>query len=100
MRLLLDTRVWLWMVSAADRLSAEIKSLFADEATDLYLSTASVWEIGIKHAAGKLRLTGQPAVQVPLYITRSGAQPLVVTVEHALEPRGFPPITAIRSTAC
>ena len=90
MRLLLDTQVWLWMVSAADDLSDDLKAHLTDEATDVFLSAAAVWEIGMKVAAGKLKLTGQPGVLVPMYIKRSGVQPLSVTVDHALAAAALP----------
>ncbi len=90
MRLLLDTGVWLWMIGASDRLSAVAKAHLADESNELYLSAAAVWEIGIKHAAGKLRFTGDPTTQIPLYITRSGVQPLSVRVEHVVRATALP----------
>jgi len=90
-RILLDTDVWLWMISAGDRLTDEARDLFQDEETDLFLSAAAVWEIGIKHAAGKLKFSGQPAVQIPPYIKRSGVQPLAISVGHALRASSLPP---------
>lgn len=90
MRLLLDTHVWLWMISADDRLSAESRSLLQDPQTDVYLSVAAVWEIGIKHAAGKLRYSGSPSVQVPIHIQRSGVAILQIEVQHALAAAALP----------
>lgn len=79
------------MVSDSNRLSAEARRLFADEETDLFLSAAAVWEIGIKHAAGLLKLTGRPAVLLPMYLQRSGVQPLPISVGHALRAADLPP---------
>lgn len=90
MRLLLDTHVWLWMVSDSDRLTTEARTALADHETDLFLSVAAVWEVAIKHAAGKLRYPGSPSVQVPLHIKRSGVSPLAVQVEHALAAEALP----------
>lgn len=56
MRLLLDTHVWLWMLSAPERLNAATQSALTDSATELWLSVASAWEVAIKHARGKLPL--------------------------------------------
>jgi PIN domain nuclease of toxin-antitoxin system len=89
-RLLLDTHVWLWMIGQSSRLGHETRSLLTDEANDLYLSTVAAWEIGIKHAAGRLKFTGKPSVQLPGYVKRSGVQPLVVTLEHALRAAELP----------
>lgn len=90
MRLLLDTHVWLWMVSDADQLGDEARTALTHPDNDLYLSVAAVWEIGIKHAAGKLRYPGSPSVQVPLHMQRSGVSLLAVGVEHALAAAALP----------
>lgn len=90
MRILLDTHVWLWMITDDDRLGGEARAVLADPATQAYLSVAAVWELAIKHAAGKLRYTGSPSVQVPLHIKRSGVQPLGITVEQALSAAALP----------
>jgi len=89
-RLLLDTHVWLWMVSDEHRLNDEARTAITDPDNDLYLSVVSVWELAIKHAAGKLRYPGSPSVQVPLHIERSGVSPLAVQVEHALIAAALP----------
>ena len=56
MRVLLDTSVFLWMDAVEDKLSAGAYNVLKDEATILYLSYISIWEIQIKHQIGKLTL--------------------------------------------
>lgn len=90
MRLLLDTHVWLWLIGDADRLTPESRAVLASPDTELFLSVAAVWEIAIKTSAGKLRYVGQPAVQLPLHITRSGVMPLGISVDHALAAAALP----------
>ena len=90
MRLLLDTLVWLWMIAEPERISEPTLQALSDPETDLYLSVAAVWEIGIKHAAGKLKYSGSPAVQVPLHISRSGVIVLPISVDHALSAAALP----------
>ena len=53
MRLLLDTHVALWAITDSPRLSAHARSLILDPANSIHISTASVWEITIKHMLGK-----------------------------------------------
>jgi PIN domain nuclease of toxin-antitoxin system len=89
-RLLLDTHVWLWSISAPDRLSPQVREQLDDPTTELYLSVAAVWEIAIKHAAGKLRYSGSPQTQVPIHIRRSGVATLGITVDHALQAAALP----------
>ena len=90
MRILLDTSVWLWAIGAPDRLPDHMREQLADPAAELYLSVAAVWEIGIKHAAGKLRYSGSPQTQIPIHIQRSGVAVLGITVEHALRAAALP----------
>jgi PIN domain nuclease of toxin-antitoxin system len=78
------------MISDEGRLSAAIRGKLVDPDTELYLSIAAVWEIAIKHAAGKLRYSGSPSVQVPAHIRRSGVVPLPISVDHALASASLP----------
>jgi len=55
MRLLLDTHVVLWALSEPDRLSDESKSLIQG-ADQLFVSSASIWEMAIKESIGKLEI--------------------------------------------
>jgi PIN domain nuclease of toxin-antitoxin system len=49
MRILLDTNVLIWAVSASDRLGAAIAQQLEDTANDVLFSVASIWEIAIKY---------------------------------------------------
>jgi PIN domain nuclease of toxin-antitoxin system len=61
MRLLLDTHVFLWYVTADPKLPAAFRAAIQDPANDVYLSVASVWEAVIKQGLGKLPLPGPAA---------------------------------------
>jgi PIN domain nuclease of toxin-antitoxin system len=61
MRLLLDTQIFLWYISADPRLKADIRDAIRDQDNEVYLSVASVWEAVIKYALGKLPLPAAPA---------------------------------------
>jgi PIN domain nuclease of toxin-antitoxin system len=65
MRLLLDTHVFLWYISADPTLPAAYRDAVRDPAHTVYLSVASVWEAVIKHALGKLPLPAPPAEYLP-----------------------------------
>jgi len=54
MRLLLDTHTFIWFVIDSPRLSIIVRGLIEDENNEKLLSTASVWEMAIKHSNGKL----------------------------------------------
>ena len=48
MRLLLDTHVVLWALSAPDRLSERARRTIEGEENDVFVSVVSPWELGIK----------------------------------------------------
>ena len=54
MRLLLDTHAFIWYTTDSSRLTATGRSLIDNGENDILLSTASVWEMAIKHSIGKL----------------------------------------------
>ena len=65
MRLLLDTHVFLWYITADPRLPAPFLVAIREPANDVYLSAASIWEAVIKHGLGKLPLPAPPAEYLP-----------------------------------
>src|SRR5215217_1007848 len=57
MRLLLDTHIFIWWADQPEKLSPAALSALKDEANELLLSVASVWEMQIKIQLGKLKLS-------------------------------------------
>jgi PIN domain nuclease of toxin-antitoxin system len=92
-RLLLDTHVWLWMLTAPDRLGDAV-DLVRDARNELLLSAASSWEMTIKHGIGRLPLPASPATYVPARIRSTGVTPIPVDHSHTLEVGNLPPIHA------
>lgn len=90
MNLLLDTQVWLWSLLQPERLNQEAQTLLADWQNQLYLSSASVWEISIKAALGKLPLPEPPATYVTNRMELQGILALNITRAHALEVFSLP----------
>lgn len=58
MDLLLDTHVFLWWDAESPQLSAACRAAIAEASNRVFVSAASVWEIGIKRRAGKLTFSG------------------------------------------
>ena len=79
MRLLLDTHVFLWAVSGSGQLKPHARRLISS-ADDVFISSASIWEIAIKARLGKV--TADPD-ELVLAIDRSGFQELPVRAAHA-----------------
>jgi PIN domain nuclease of toxin-antitoxin system len=53
--LILDTHIALWWLADDARLTPRLRELVG-RSTDVYLSSASTWEVAIKLAIGKLKL--------------------------------------------
>ena len=51
MKLLLDTHVLIWAVSAPDRLSAKARAAILSEENELFASYVSLWELAFKAQA-------------------------------------------------
>lgn len=85
MRVLLDTHVLLWAVLNDPRLTAGQAQAISE--SEVYLSLASVREIGIKRAIGKLDVPGdlfEIAVD-------AGCRPLPISWTHAEAAAALPP---------
>jgi PIN domain nuclease of toxin-antitoxin system len=77
--LLLDTHVILWWLADDPSLSDELKARL-DTEPQAYVSSATIWEVAIKQAAGKIV---EPA-DLPERIRRSGFRELAINFEHAM----------------
>lgn len=86
-RLLVDTHALLWWLSDDPGLSATAREAVADPANDVFVSTASIWEIAIKRALGKLSAPDD----LPAHIEAEGFGWLPVNAEHAWHVQELPP---------
>ena len=77
--LLLDTQALLWLLGDSPRMGPVARAQVAAAAGVRY-SAASIWEIEIKRASGKLQIEGDLAAG----LTASGLTELPVTAAHAL----------------
>jgi PIN domain nuclease of toxin-antitoxin system len=84
-RLLLDTHVVLWWLADDPALADNIKDRL-DREPDVYVSAATIWEVAIKQAIGKLP---EPA-GLPERIRDSGFTPLPISAEHAIAAGRLP----------
>ena len=86
-RLLLDTHLLLWAVSAPQKLSLATRKRL--DACEVFVSAASIWEVSIKAALRKL--DADPAALLA-EIEPAGFRLLPVTGEHAAAVARLPPI--------
>lgn len=78
MRLLLDTHVFLWYISADPHLPTAFRDAIRDAANDVFVSAASIWEAVIKYALGKLPMPQAPAEYLPRQRAAHRISPLPV----------------------
>ena len=89
---LLDTHVFLWFASDDIKLSPSAKKTIEDGKNNIYLSSASVWELSIKIAIGKLKLKKDLNKFIAENIAEYGYIPLSVTIPHAVAIAKLPEI--------
>jgi len=88
MRLLLDTHIVLWVLANSPRLPDEARGLIRDCEIS-YVSAATVWEIAIKTARGKL---GVDTVELTVDLAAATLHDLPITWAHALAVKRLPPL--------
>ena len=91
MRLLLDTHVLLWAVSAPDRLPIDARKLMEAPATELVFSAASLWEIAIKNSLGRRAFSVDPRLLRRSLLERDYRE-LPISGAHATAVDLLPPI--------
>jgi PIN domain nuclease of toxin-antitoxin system len=84
--LLLDTHVFLWWDRELQRVPTDIRAAIENGGNDVFVSAATVWEIAIKRALGKLEF----AVPIVATIGRCKFQLLPISAAHAEYAGGLP----------
>src|SRR4051794_19510618 len=79
MDLLLDTHAFIWWDASDPQLGGAARIAIASQRNRIFVSAASVWEISIKSAKGKLRFTGSPVEA----ILQNGFLPLAIESQEA-----------------
>ena len=89
MRLLLDTHVLLWWLSDDRKLATSGRQIIANPNNDVFVSSASVWEISIKTALGRLEIELEALENA---IARNGFRSLPIGFRHALTAGRLPAV--------
>ena len=89
MRILMDTNVIIRSITGS--LSKQGEDFIEDTSNALYYSSASIWELAVKHRIGKPRLPVEPrAIQRAL--DEKGCFELPITSRHALTMGALAPV--------
>lgn len=84
----------LWWLIDDRRLSRLARLRLQDRGNRVFVSAASVWELAIKVAKGKLRLPAGNEDRIQAAIEAAGFQELPVTMMHAFAIWSLPPLHA------
>jgi PIN domain nuclease of toxin-antitoxin system len=89
MRLLLDTHAFIWHYEDKPLLSDVVNQALDDPANQIFISTASLWEMSIKTSLGKLKLS-RSVYEVMTVYAKAGAIILPISPGHALGTASLP----------
>jgi PIN domain nuclease of toxin-antitoxin system len=84
MKLILDTHAFLWWLADDARLSQRARTAIADPQRTVYVSSASAWEIAMKHRMGRLPEARELLADLPGILVRAGFEELPITTKHAV----------------
>lgn len=82
MRLLLDTHILLWALDTPDRLPQSLRVQLESPSVEVYFSAASIWEIAIKSALGRIKFH-YSAKEIADGAEMTGFIEIPVSSEHA-----------------
>lgn len=94
MRVLLDTHAFLWWNLDDGRLSGTARDVIRDGRNEIFVSVASIWEVAIKAAKGKLDLPTDPATYVNDRLQRNRWSPMAIEHPHVMRAASLPMIHA------
>nr|WP_294556755.1 type II toxin-antitoxin system VapC family toxin [uncultured Rhodopila sp.] len=90
MDLLLDTHVFLWWIAGDPALSQTARNAIGDNASKIFVSAASAWEIATKVRIGKLPGAAAALVNLAAVLADQGFAGLPVSFEHGQAAGGLP----------
>jgi PIN domain nuclease of toxin-antitoxin system len=86
-KILLDSHAFLWWLAEDPKLSADARKAVADPSSIIHVSAATLWELSIKAALGKLDLDGANLVEE---IGENDFVELPMTARHSLAAATLP----------
>lgn len=86
MRLLLDSHVFIWWLDGDARLGSALRKAILDPVSLVHVSAASIWELEIKAALGRLEVKFDLLEDV----SANGFVPLPISAEHAVTAARLP----------
>lgn len=84
---LLDTHIFIWAMEDSKRLPQTIKSTITNSDNKIYISVATIWEISIKTAIKKMKLS----FDIETSIQKTNLEVLPIQISHVLKTGKLPP---------
>jgi PIN domain nuclease of toxin-antitoxin system len=92
MKLLLDTAPFLWAILDDPTLSENVRAELGSAANEVYVSSASFWEITIKYGLGKVALPEDPRRFLPAQRAAAGVRMLEIGEAEVCQIHRLPTI--------
>jgi PIN domain nuclease of toxin-antitoxin system len=89
-KFLLDTQILLWSIFGTRHLTPRVRQVLEDDASELFVSVVSIWELAIKVGIGKLNLPGSSTRYVLEQLEDIGAVILPIEPAHILRLEMLP----------
>jgi len=90
-RLLLDTHIWRWSLSAPEKLGKRLRTILVRPRTELWLSPISVWELLVLAERGRIKLGSDPRQWVAEALRRTPAHEAPLNHQVAIRSREILP---------
>jgi PIN domain nuclease of toxin-antitoxin system len=90
-RLLLDTHIWRWSVSAPEKLGRRLRAALARSGTELWLSPINVWELLVLAEKGRIKLAPEPRQWIAEALRRTPAHEAPLNHQVAIRSREILP---------
>jgi len=88
-KVLLDTHALLWWFQEDPSLSSKARRTLAANDNQVFVSTATVWEMAIKNRAGKLEIP-ELLDELDAKLVDEGMQVLPISLDHAVRAGALP----------
>ena len=82
-KFLLDTHVFIWWIQDNKQLSKKVRKIISDPANEIYISSASIWEMSIKCRLGKLEIKGFSEEFLKKQIIGNSFSFLPISLQHS-----------------
>jgi PIN domain nuclease of toxin-antitoxin system len=89
-RVLLDTRVFLWWLLGDDAVSPAARDAISEDANETFVSAASAWEISIKYKLGRLPEAGRLVADFNSVVADRGFAEMPITIRHGESAGNLP----------